>query len=49
MKTGEDTVFKLGIGRIDREIIRLIGRLKYRFSYGQNALQHSMEVAHLAG
>lgn len=49
MKTGEDTVFKLGIGKIDREIIRLIGRLKYRYSYGQNALQHSMEVAHLTG
>ena len=49
MKTGEDTVFKLGIGRIDREIIRLIGRLKYRFSYGQNALQHSIEVANLTG
>ena len=42
MKTGEDTVFKLGIGRIDREIIKMIGRLKYRYSYGQNALQHSM-------
>lgn len=49
MKTGEDTVFKLGIGKIDREIIRMIGRLKYRYSYGQNALQHSMEVAHLSG
>lgn len=49
MKTGEDTVFKLGIGKIDRDIIRLIGRLKYRYSYGQNALQHSMEVAHLTG
>ena len=48
-KVGEDTVFKLGIGKIDREIIKLIGRLKYRFSYGQNALQHSMEVANLTG
>ncbi len=49
IKVGEDTVFKLGIGKIDREIVKLIGRLKYRYSYGQNALQHSMEVAHLAG
>ena len=49
MKAGEDAVFKLGIGRIDREIVRLIGTLKYRYSYGQNALQHSMEVAYLAG
>ncbi|MDD7280526.1 MAG: ribonuclease Y [Erysipelotrichaceae bacterium] len=49
MKAGEDAIFKLGIGRIDREIVRLIGTLKYRYSYGQNALQHSMEVAYLAG
>lgn len=49
IKVGEDTVFKLGIGKIDREIIRLIGRLKYRFSYGQNALQHAVEVANLCG
>lgn len=49
MKAGEEAVFKLGIGRIDREIVRLIGTLKYRYSYGQNALQHSMEVAYLAG
>lgn len=48
-KTGEDAVFKLGIGKIDREIVRLIGRLKFRYSYGQNVLQHSMEVAYLAG
>lgn len=49
LKAGEETVFKLGIGRIDREIVRLIGTLKYRFSYGQNALQHSIEVALIAG
>lgn len=49
MKAGEETVFKLGIGRIDREIVRLIGTMKYRFSYGQNALQHSIEVALIAG
>lgn len=48
-KAGEDAVFKLGIGRIDREIVKLIGTLKYRYSYGQNGLQHSMEVAYLAG
>lgn len=48
-KAGEEAVFRLGIGRIDREIVKLIGTLKYRFSYGQNALQHSMEVALIAG
>ena len=49
VKAGEDAIFKLGIGKIDREIVKLIGTLKYRYSYGQNALQHSMEVAYLAG
>lgn len=49
LKAGEDAVFKLGIGRMDKDIVRLVGKLKYRYSYGQNALQHSMEVAYLSG
>ncbi|MFV0380219.1 MAG: ribonuclease Y [Anaerorhabdus sp.] len=48
-KTGEDTVFKLGIGKISKELVMVLGRLKYRYSYGQNVLQHSIEVAHFAG
>ena len=49
MKNGEDAVFKLQIGRIDKELVRLLGRLRFRYSYGQNVLQHSVEVAYLSG
>lgn len=48
-KTGQETLFDLGISKVDKEIVHVIGRLKYRYSYGQNALAHSIEVANLAG
>lgn len=48
-KYGDDAIFKLGIGKMDREIIKLLGRMRFRYSYGQNALEHSMEVASLCG
>lgn len=48
-KAGEDAIFKLGLGNINKELVTYIGRLKFRTSYGQNQLEHAIETAHLCG
>ena len=49
MKAGEQATFDAGVSGLDSELIHLLGRLKYRYSYGENVLKHSIEVSLLSG
>jgi ribonuclease Y len=47
-KAGEEAMYEVGVTGFDPKLVQILGRLKYRTSYGQNALRHSIEVAHIS-
>jgi ribonuclease Y len=49
VQAGEQAVFEANCGKVHEELVKVLGRLRYRTSYGQNVLKHSLEVSHLAG
>jgi ribonuclease Y len=49
MKAGQEAVDSLGLSGVRQNLVKLLGRLRYRYSYSQNVLQHSLEVAHFMG
>ena len=49
MEAGEEAAYKANVAGVHKEVLRMLGRLKFRTSYGQNQLHHSIEVAQLAG
>jgi ribonuclease Y len=49
LHAGEQAVFEANCGDVHEELVKILGRLRYRTSYGQNVLKHTLEVVHLAG
>jgi ribonuclease Y len=49
MEAGEEALMESGIKNMNNDLVKTLGSLKYRYSYGQNALKHSLEVSHLSG
>ena len=49
LQAGEQAVFEARCGEVHEDLVKILGRLKYRTSYGQNVLKHTLEVVHLGG